>query len=469
MRILHISTRLILGGSQENTVLSCEGQARMGHEVHLAFGPIYGPEGSLLTRVEAFNARCEREEERTHAGEPCRPIVTHVVPSLLREVKLRQDVRAIGEMRTLIRTIRPDVVHTHSSKAGVLGRIAAWKEGGREGRIRVVHTIHGPPFMPVEGGLVQRCKLWLMNLVYGSAERDAAQYCHVIVSVADAMTRQFLARGIGTPEQYVTVHSGMETGPYLTAAPGEDRASVRARLGLREGDFVIGTVARLAQHKGHDDLLDALAAELKAHPEWKLLWVGDGWWRGRLVEKAKALGLGVWEAGKEPLTPSLREGPLPIAAQQGEGARTESLSPSRPRTYSPLQSGTAQLIITGLVPPDRIPGLMRAMDVLAHPSYREGLPRTVPQALLAGVCPIAYDCDGTPEVVRDRETGLLVPTGDVARLREAVRWAFDHPRERAEMAARGCAECAEQFSTERMVEALEKVYRSGKSEGGSGK
>lgn len=434
MRILHISTRLILGGSQENTVLSCEGQARMGHEVHLAFGPIYGPEGSLLTRVEAFNARCEREEERTHAGEPCRPIVTHVVPSLLREVKLRQDVRAIGEMRTLIRTIRPDVVHTHSSKAGVLGRIAAWKEGGREGRIRVVHTIHGPPFMPVEGGLVQRCKLWLMNLVYGSAERDAAQYCHVIVSVADAMTRQFLARGIGTPEQYVTVHSGMETGPYLTAAPGEDRASVRARLGLREGDFVIGTVARLAQHKGHDDLLDALAADLKAHPNWKLLWVGDGWWRGRLVEKAKALGLGVWEADTHPAAAS-----------------------------------SAQLIITGLVPPDRIPGLMRAMDVLAHPSYREGLPRTVPQALLAGVCPIAYDCDGTPEVVRDRETGLLVPTGDVARLREAVRWAFDHPRERAEMAARGCAECAEQFSTERMVEALEKVYRSGKSEGGSGK
>ncbi len=440
MRILHISTRLILGGSQENTVLSCEGQARMGHEVHLAFGPIYGPEGSLLTRVEAFNARCEHQEttDRRH-GVPahqrqCHPIVTHVVPDLVREVSPRRELRAVGQMRELIRTIKPDVVHTHSSKAGVLGRMAAWKEGGREGRIRVVHTIHGPPFMPVEGGLVQRCKLWLMNLVYGSAERDAAQYCHVIVSVADAMTRQFLARGIGTPEQYVTVHSGMETGPYLTAAPGEDRASVRARLGLRVGDFVIGTVARLAQHKGHDDVLDALAADLKAHPNWKLLWVGDGWWRRRLIDKARGLCIGVWEADTHPAAAS-----------------------------------SAQLIITGLVPPDRIPGLMRAMDVLAHPSYREGLPRTVPQALLAGVCPIAYDCDGTPEVVRDRETGLLVPTGDVARLREAVRWAFDHPRERAEMAARGCAECAEQFSTERMVEALEKVYRSGKSEGGSGK
>jgi glycosyltransferase involved in cell wall biosynthesis len=255
------------------------------------------------------------------------------------------------------------------------------------------------------------------------------------------MTKQFLARGIGRPEQYVTVHSGMETGPFLTVAPGEDRASVRKMLGLREEDFVIGTVARLAQHKGHDDVLDALAADLKAHPEWKLLWVGDGWWRERLIAKARDAGISVREQDH------LGTSDIP----------------------HPTSDIAAQLIITGLVPPTAIPGLMRAMDVLVHPSYREGLPRTVPQALLAGVCPIAYDCDGTPEVVRDRDTGLLVPTGDVAKLREAVRWAFEHPRERAEMAARGRTECAEKFSAEKMVEELEKVYRSGKSEGGSGK
>jgi glycosyltransferase involved in cell wall biosynthesis len=454
MRILHISTRLILGGSQENTVLSCEGQARLGHEVHLAFGPIYGPEGSLLTRVEAFNKRCERGEEKTREGKPCHPIVTHVVPHLVREVSPRRDLRAAGQMRELIRTIKPDVVHTHSSKAGVLGRIAAWNEGGREGHIRVVHTIHGPPFMPVEGSALQRAKVRLNNWIYTLAERLAAKRCHTIVSVADAMTKQFQARGIGRPEQYVTVHSGMETGPYLDAAPGEDRASVRARLGLSDTDFVIGTVARLAQHKGHDDVLDALAADLKVHPEWKLLWVGDGWWRARLIAKAHAMGIATTEVPPDAHSPPLS---LPHPTSH------------IPHPTSPLTSSPSQLLITGLVPPDRIPGLMRAMDVLVHPSYREGLPRTVPQALLAGVCPIAYDCDGTPEVVRDRETGLLVPTGDVAKLREAVLWAFEHPRERAEMAARGQAECAAKFSTERMVQELEKVYRSGKSEGGSGK
>src|SRR6188508_2204761 len=99
MRILHISTRLILGGSQENTVLSCEGQARLGHEVHLAFGPIYGPEGSLLERAERFRAADGRG------------ITTHVVPHLVREINPWADWRCYGELRGLIRELRPDVVH----------------------------------------------------------------------------------------------------------------------------------------------------------------------------------------------------------------------------------------------------------------------------------------------------------------------------------------------------------------------
>ena len=418
MRILHVSTRLILGGSQENTILSCEGQAMRGHEVHLAFGPIYGPEGSLLERVEAFN--------RAHVDNRIR---THIVPHLVREVRPAADARALRELRRLVRELRPDVVHTHSSKAGVLGRVAAWREGGSAGHVRVVHTIHGPPFMPIEGGATARAKVRLSNALYTFAERFAAKRCHVIVSVADAMTRQFLSRGIGRDVQYVTVASGMETEPFLNAAPGEDRASMRARLGLCEDDFVIGTVARLAQHKGHDDLLDALADDLHEHPHWRLLWVGDGWWRDRLIAKARALGIAI-----------------------------RPLDPAASTPASPASESREQVLLAGLVAPERIPGLMRAMDVLAHPSYREGLPRTVPQALLSGVCPIAYDCDGTPEVVRDGETGFLVPTGDRAALRAAVLRAAANPADRAAMAARGRDECARRFDVSRMIDALVRVY-----------
>lgn len=408
MRILHISTRLILGGSQENTVLSCEGQARLGHEVHLAFGPIYGPEGSLLGRVEAFNARCGRGEERAAGGEPCTPVGIHVVPSLVRQLDPIKDARCYGELKRLVGALRADVVHTHSSKAGIVGRAAAWAESN--GEIAVVHTIHGPPFMPVEGGPLRRAKTRLTNAIYTVAERSAARRCHAIISVADAMTEQFLARGIGREAQYVTVRSGMETDAFLTARPGEDRASVRRELGLGEHDFVVGTVARLAEHKGHDDILDALGDELRAHEDWKLLWVGEGWWGDRLRARVRDMGL----AGR--------------------------------------------LVTTGLVPNERVPAMMRAMDVLVHASYREGLPRTVPQALFAGVAPVAYDVDGTREVCRTGETGVLVPLADRAALRAAVLGLYESPDERVRLAAFGRAECAREFAAERMVVELEGVY-----------
>jgi glycosyltransferase involved in cell wall biosynthesis len=352
------------------------------------------------------------------------------------------DYRAYRDLRALIAALNPDVVHTHSSKAGIVGRWAAWDalralraagpggEGGAGAGPRVVHTVHGPPFMPVEGSTLQRAKTRFTNGVYTIAERSAAKRCHAIVSVADAMTRQFLARGIGEPSQFTTVYSGMETGPFLDAAPGEDRESVRAELGLSPGDFVVGTVARLAEHKGHDDLLDALSGDLRTHRHWKLLWVGDGWWRARLIERAKVLGLAVSEVDKLPTR-----------------ARARAVTPSR-----------AQLVLTGLVPPARIPGLVRAMDVLAHPSLREGLPRTVPQSLLAGVCPVAYDVDGTGEACREMQTGRLVKLGDRTGLRDAVRWMHDHPEERRRLAERGREECRVKFDAGTMVAELERVY-----------
>jgi glycosyltransferase involved in cell wall biosynthesis len=136
-----------------------------------------------------------------------------------------------------------------------------------------------------------------------------------------------------------------------------------------------------------------------------------------------------------------------------EQGRTIHALSQLPTPHSP-----AQLLLTGLVPPERIPGLMRAMDVLVHPSYREGLPRTVPQALLCGTCPIAYDTDGTPEVCRDMQTGRLVKTGDLTGLRDAIRWAADNPVARAALAIRGRDECSTRFSAERMVHELDKIY-----------
>lgn len=419
MRILHVSTRLILGGSQENTVLSCEEQSRRGHDVHLAFGPIIGPEGSLLARVQDFST--------DHGA----IIQTHLVKHLIRQIAPAADRRCRAELRELIARLKPDVVHTHSSKAGILGRIAAWdawrdlaRDPATRKPIAIVHTIHGPPFMPIEGNPAHQIKVRLLNHAYTLAERKAAVHCDAIVSVADAMTQQFLARGIGSPDLYTTVRSGMEIAPYLNPAPGESREQMRAKLNLAPDDFVIGTVARLAQHKGHDDLIHAVAPRLESNPSWRLLWVGDGWWRERLLAHARTRGFTVAELDR----------------------------PDAPRPPN------ARLLVTGLVPPERIPGLIRAMDVLAHPSYREGLPRTVPQALLAGVCPVAYDVDGTREACQNERTGLLVRVGDVTALRSALERLYAHPDERQHWANTGREWCANAFSVEAMVDGLDAVY-----------
>ncbi len=403
LTILHISTRLIQGGSQENTVLSCEGQAALGHDVHLAYGPIFGPEGSYFDRANDYVAPNGNT------------ITMHEVPHMVRQISPLQDAKGDLELKKLIEEIKPDVVHTHSSKAGVIGRAAAWAvcKKSKDHKPAVVHTVHGPPFH-------RYLPKW-KNTIYIVSEQFAAKRCHVITSVADAMTAQFRAAKIGSDEQFVTVRSGMETEKFLNPVASETREAMRSELGFKGDDFVIGTVARLAEHKGHDDLLDALGDDLKANPSWKLLWVGDGWWSERLLGRVKEMGL------------------------------------------------SDQVVATGLVPGPRVGAMMRAMDVLLHPSYREGLPRTVPQALLCGVAVVASDADGTREACLDSNylddvdpenaTGVLFPIGDVEKLRDGVRWMFEHRAERKLMGIRGRAMCSKMFATRTMVDDLEVVYQ----------
>ena len=379
MRIMHISTRLILGGSQENTILSCEGQAEAGHEVALVFGPIYGPEGSLRDRA-ASSGGIELIE----------------TPNLVREVSPIKDFCSFRDLKKLMQRWQPDVVHTHSSKAGIIGRAAAWKLSIP----CVVHTIHGLPFHPYE-------KAW-RNALYIASERWAAKRCHKIACVADAMKRQALANGIGKDEQFVTIYSGMDVESYVS--PVKSHEEVREELHIDTDDFVVGTVSRLAEHKGHSDILEALGSELVANPSMKLLWVGDGWLRKSLERRIEEIGI------------------------------------------------QDQIIFTGLVQPETIAHYIAAMDILVHPSYREGLPRTVVQGLLGGKAVVAYDVDGTREVCIPDTTGYLVEVGDFASLRRAILELQANQEKSRAMGIAGRKLCEEQFATSKMVQELDKLY-----------
>src|SRR4051812_21704186 len=253
MRIVHIITRLIVGGAQENTLLSCEGQHDRGHEVTLITGPPLGPEGSLMERAQQYGYRVE------------------VIDAMRRSILPGKDWRTYRHLIRRLREIKPDVVHTHSSKAGIIGRWAAHRAGAP----RIVHTIHGLAF-------TASTRAWV-NGIYKRLERKTAPITDKIVCVADAMRDQSLARRIGKPEQYVTVYSGMETEPFLR--PPVPREQVREQLGLKPDDIAVGTIARLFYLKGHDDLLDIAPRLCAEFPQLKFLWVGDGLLREQFEQR----------------------------------------------------------------------------------------------------------------------------------------------------------------------------------------
>jgi glycosyltransferase involved in cell wall biosynthesis len=378
MHIVHVITRLIVGGAQENTLLSCEGQHRAGHRVTLLTGPSLGPEGTLLDRARAAGYGVE------------------VLDALRRSILPLKDVSSYRALVKRFGALKPDVVHTHSSKAGIVGRWAAH----RAGVPRVVHTIHGLAFTASTRRLV--------NAGYAFAERVTAPITDTIVCVADAMREQSLAAGIGTPDQYVTVYSGMETSAFLE--PPVPRPITRARLGIADDQVVVGTIARLFDLKGHDDLLDLAPSLCREFPNLRFLWVGDGLLRERFEQRMAAM--------------NLRD----------------------------------RFILTGLVPPQQVPELTAAMDLLVHPSRREGLARALPQGQLAGCPVITYDIDGNREGLVDGRTGVLVPPFDTVRLAEALRSLLADPSRRRQMGDAGRSFAQQRFAAEVMVRELERVY-----------
>ncbi len=382
MRIAHVITRLIVGGAQENTLLSCEGQHDAGHEVTLLTGPALGPEGSLLGRARGHGYRVE------------------IVDALRRSILPGKDWRAYRQLVARIADLRPDVVHTHSSKAGILGRDAAATVRGSSRSPAVVHTIHGLAFTASARPLVNRAYQWL--------ERRAAKKTDAIVCVADAMAAASLAAGIGAPGQYVTVYSGMETDSFIH--PPVPRDAVRRSLGIGPRHVVVGTIARLFDLKGHDDLI-ALAPDLcRRLPDLRFLWVGDGSLRGTFEAQIAALGL------------------------------------------------SDRFLLTGLVPPEKVPELTGAMDLLVHPSRREGLARALPQGSLAGCPVVAYDVDGNREGLIEGETGHALPPFDRAKLGQVIAALAADPARRAAMGAAGRAFALSRFDTSVMVAGLQAVY-----------
>jgi glycosyltransferase involved in cell wall biosynthesis len=378
MRVAHIITRMIIGGAQENTLYNCEDLIRLfGDEVLLVTGPALGPEGDLL-------------EQGRGGGVPI-----EIVPSLRRAIDPRRDPASYFALQRVLRKFKPDVVHTHSAKAGFLGRLAAWSL-----RVpAVIHTVHGAPFHPYQSAAARALFRW--------CEWYAAQHCHALISVADAMIDQLVQAGVAPREKFTTIYSGTDVQPLLDA--DATREVMRAQLGYESQHVVVGKIARLFHLKGHEDVIHAAAEVVKAIPNVRFLFIGDGILRDKLQAQIDAAGL------------------------------------------------TQQFRFAGLVPPSQIPQFLGAMDILVHASLREGLPRALPQALIAGKPVVSYDIDGAREVAITGQTGFLVPPKWDALIEPLVKLATDREL-RVRLGRAGREKFTEPFRHEFMTRRIRELY-----------
>lgn len=375
LRVLHVITRLDRGGSAENTLLTVAGMDPDRYDVTLAVGVTVDDPGPTAAAARARGVRFVD------------------VPGLVRAPSPVQDLRAGLALRRLLHSEPWDLVHTHTSKAGIIGRWAAHRA-----RVRaIVHTPHGHVFYGYYGAMVTRAFIQL--------ERLAAGWCHRLVALTAADRQDHLRFGVGRPEQWEVVHSGVDFRPLdVTTTPA---AALRQQLGLAPDDLVVGTLGRLAAVKGQADLIRAFAGLHRQRPKARLLLIGDGEEAGTL--RALAQDIGVHE----------------------------------------------QIVFAGWC--DNVGDMLRLLDIFVLPSHNEGMGKALVEAMYLQRPVIATRVGGVPELITDQMHGLLVEARDHEQLTAALLRLADEPALRLQLAQQGAVR-ARDYGSHSMVEKLCCVY-----------
>jgi glycosyltransferase involved in cell wall biosynthesis len=375
LKIVHVITRLITGGADENTILSCNAQVAAGHEVWLVFGREHDPamQASVDPRVR-----------------------TLVFPVIVRRIDPISDVLATVRLVRLFRRLRPDIVHTHTSKAGILGRAAAFLAGVRG----VVHGLHILPFMN---------EAPLQRWIYKLAEKVVAPATHAFVSVSDAMRHAALESGLGRPEQHFTIASGMALDRFTTAAP----------LSLTELEGAFGVALARPPR-----LVLAISALEK---------------RKRIAELVRIIaGLG--------------EGYSDVhLVVLGKGDQFDALSALT--TQAGLQGRVHLLGFRG-----DVERWISTAEVCVICSLREGLPRAIVQYALGARPIICTELPGVDRVVRQGFNGYLVPPDRLDEMAPLLQTLLSDVALRHEMTANARSLDLSDWGVEKMTSALEVVY-----------
>jgi glycosyltransferase involved in cell wall biosynthesis len=383
-KVIHVITRLDYGGSAQNTMLTALGHDRAQFEplVVAGYPGCWDAQGGQAATEE----NCRQLEKAA--------IRWMLLPSLTREVHPIKDAQALWQLIRLFRQEQPALVHTHTSKAGVLGRVAAWLA-----RVPViVHTPHGHVFYGHFGPF----RSWLFLQI----ERVLSALTDRLIALTEAERQDYLDRAVGEADRFVVVPSGIDRERF-------GRARVQGKqqpdwFGCPPEALIVGSVGWLTDVKGHEYLIEAVAKLKPDFPSLHLVIIGSGDRHDALLHQSELAGL--------------RD------AVHLLGHR------------------------------DDIEACLAGMDLFVLPSLNEGMGRALIEAMAAGLPVIASRVGGIPAVISHERTGLLVPPGDADALAEALRRLLDRPEWATQLGLAASCSVDSRYGSVSMVHAIESIF-----------
>lgn len=379
IRVLRVVARLNIGGPAIHVALLGRPSASDRVESLLVTGTENAGEGSMIDMVRGFG------------------IAPEVIPEMVGDSSVGfRDAVALWKLVRIIRRFRPDIIDTHTAKAGLLGRVA----GALTGVPVRVHTFHGH----VLHGYYSPAKNWVFRRV----ERALARLTTRIIAVSEQVRQDLVRYGVAPLEKIAVVHLGLDLSEFLESR--HHRGEFKAELGLPADTLLVGIVGRIFAIKNHALFVDAAALVAREVPEARFVVVGDGMLRDETEARARRLGI------------------------------------------------ADRMIFTGWR--RDMPVVCADLAILAVSSDNEGTPMSAIEAMASSVPVVVTRVGGLPDLVREGETGVLVPPGDAAALAAAITSLLEDPARRERMGRAACAEVAARFDVRRMVQETHDLYEA---------
>lgn len=376
IKVAEVVTRLDWGGSPDIVRITCKYLDRESYDIKLVTGPTKYPSERTNRFLKEMDGRVVE------------------IPYLTRNVHPIKDILALFALYSVFRREKFDIVHTHTAKAGALGRMAARFAGVRV----IVHTPHGHNFYGYFGPMASMFILWI--------ERFLTRFTDRIIALTALEKRDYEAFNVAGPDKVSLIYQGLEI-EKLASAEG-DRLKVREELGLKPDDKVVGMIARLEPIKGSLYFVEAAGYVAEKFPHVKFVMVGEGSLRGEIEKKIAALGL------KE------------------------------------------KFILTGWR--DDVRRILSAFDIMALASLNEAVGIVLIEAQAEGVPVVATNVGGIPEIIKDGETGLLVAPADPEGLARAISSLLADDKKAKAMSLAGVEWVKGRFEAKNMADEVAALY-----------